>query len=137
MWFFLGKFAVQCMERVTVSFLKPLPSSIAAFLFATSLNAQAYFNGVGEYSCHKFLENVGHTDIQVAALSWAQGFVAGINVSAINDHGFYYDVSGVAGNDVLKHIVSFCRFNLGSPLIGASDALLATLPKVPAPDASP
>lgn len=122
----------HCVEWNRFSLLKPLRCSMVAVVIATSLNAQSYFSGVGEYSCQKFLENVVHTDIQIAALSWAQGFVAGINIAAISDRGYYFDVTGVTGNDVLKHLVAFCRFNLAANVIDASDAFLATLPKVQA-----
>lgn len=114
-------------------FLKPLALSFAILFMAQITNAQTYYSGIGEQSCRKFLVDVSHTDIQVAALSWAQGYIAGLNIAAINDRGYYYDVSGITGLEVLKGITTFCRANLDQPLIAASDAILASLPKINAP----
>lgn len=114
-------------------FLKSLAFSFAFFVMAQATDAQTYYGGIGEQSCRKFLVDLAHTDIQVAALSWAQGYIAGLNIAAITDRGYYYDVSGITGLEVLKRITTFCRENLDQPLIAASDAILVSLQKVNAP----
>ena len=113
--------------------LKSLTVSLAILAMAQAAESQTYFSGIGERSCRSFLVDVAHTEIQVAALSWAQGYIAGLNVAAITDRGYYFDVSGITGLEVLKVITTFCRENLDQPLIAASDAILVSLPKVNAP----
>lgn len=124
---------MQFYTYAGADFLKSLALSFSIFVMAQATDAQTYYSGIGEQSCRKFLVDVAHTDIQVAALSWAQGYIAGVNIAAITDHGYYYDVAGITGLEVLKSITTFCRGNLDQPVITASDAILASLPKVNAP----
>ncbi len=72
---------------------------------------------------------MAHTDVQISAFSWAQGFIAGINVASINERKKYYVTDGLTGIEVLKRVTAFCVKNPDTPFIAAADALLSTLPK--------
>lgn len=110
--------------------MKIMVAIFVTHLFSTQAFAQAFYSGVGSYNCQKFLFELSHSETRVAVFSWAQGYIAGINVAAINNHGYYYDTSELSGMAASQLITVFCRSNLEKPLIAASDSILAALPKV-------
>lgn len=109
--------------------MRSLFIAAACSLIASLSNAQTYNSGFGTSSCSRFLQDIVHTETQIVAFSWAQGFVAGINIASISDRKKYYDVSGLTGMEALKRVTNFCRRNPDKPFIAAADALLLTLPK--------
>jgi hypothetical protein len=97
-------------------------------LGASSAGAQEYQQGIGVWSCQKFVPAIFETEGQVAAYSWAMGYIAGINTAKIIDFANYFDVSEIDDVTVLSHMIAFCRSHPNLPVIAAVDSLLPRLP---------
>ncbi|SFZ86661.1 hypothetical protein SAMN02983003_3854 [Devosia enhydra] len=105
--------------------------AVLAFASAEAAHAQMsdQMSGIGTWACADFIQNVGETDVQIAAHGFVIGFVSGLNVAQIVDGKPYYSLQGVGMLESLAPVLEFCRSNPRQPLIAGADALLLTLSK--------
>jgi hypothetical protein len=97
-------------------------------VFVGHTHAPEYIRGIGTTPCTEFLANVADTDVQLAALSWAAGYMAGTNIATIVDRRSFRDVAKADATATRASMIAFCRDHPQQPLIAAVDALLPRLP---------
>lgn len=97
--------------------------------------AQTYASGPGTMVCREVLPEIVQSEImQVAVMSWVQGFVTGVNNAMIAERRFYFDVAGKTGMSYLQDVIAYCQANPDKPVIAAGDAIVRSLVQMDWPE---
>ncbi len=106
-----------------------LTLATAASSFGQSSGSGSY--GLGSNSCAYFGQEYGRNP-QVTELGyflWAQGFISGMNLSALANHLVWRDLTGSDPEAIKRSIRAFCNAN---PLATFGAAALDAYGKLPA-----